>query len=121
MKAAQQMRDGGYGILAVGSESELVGVITDRDIVVRAVADGKAPERTTVGEWMIDHVVSCREADTLTEATRVMRINRVNRLIVREAGGRACGILSFGAILRKDEDEAELSEIVALAAGHLVA
>lgn len=83
--------------------------------------EGKMPGRATVGEWMTDRIVSCREADTQTEASRVMRINDVNRLMVREAGGRICGIRSFGSILRRDADSVELAKVVALAAGRKAA
>jgi CBS domain-containing protein len=113
--AAQEMRDGDFGSLPVGENDRLIGVITDRDIAVRAVAEGKSPNDTEIREVMSEGVLYCFEDQSITEVTRNMGDKQVRRLPVLNREKRLVGILSLGDVAQKDntKDEAEeaLSQI----------
>jgi CBS domain-containing protein len=116
-EAAQTMQDLGCGVLPVGSERAVEGVITDRDIVIRAVAEGKDPAEEVVRDYMTREVYECNEDDTLKEAADRMRKHQVSRLIVQDDAGNLSGIISFGSMLRKDNREKEVTDIVEHAYG----
>ena len=119
-EAACKMRDADCGILPVGTEDSLQGIITDRDIVMRAVAQGKNPAKEKVGDYMTKQVCTCIESDTLEDAARNMHQNRISRLVVKNKLGKVTGILSFGSILRNDARPEELVSIIKHAAGPVV-
>ena len=93
-EAALIMRASDVGLLPVYDGSELVGVLTDRDIVMRAVADGLSP-RTPVREAMTAQVVSCYDDLPLYEAARLMGTHAVRRLVVFDRRERVVGIISI--------------------------
>jgi len=70
-EAAQEMRDGDFGLVPVAEDEELLGVITDRDIAIRAVAEGKDPS-TLVREIVSEEVVWASEDDSVEDAARIM-------------------------------------------------
>lgn len=111
-EAAEKMRDIECGVLPVGSTDNLKGMITDRDIVIRAVAQGKDPAKEMVKDYMTDETYACNENETLEDAADKMNKYNVSRLIVQNNAGKMTGILSFGAILRKNQDEEEVSNVV---------
>ncbi|HEU4853905.1 MAG TPA: CBS domain-containing protein [Nitrosospira sp.] len=94
-EAAQEMRDGDFGLLPVGDEEQLLGVITDRDIAVRAVAEGRGPS-TPVSEIMSEDVIWAHEDDSIEEAAEIMSDNQIRRLPVVNAEQRLVGIVSLG-------------------------
>jgi CBS domain-containing protein len=94
-EAAQEMRDGDFGLLPVGEEEQLLGVITDRDITVRAVAEGKDPS-TPVRDVMSEGVISAHEDDSVEDAARVMSDHQIRRLPIVDADQRLVGIVSLG-------------------------
>lgn len=116
-KAAEIMQRNDCGMLPVGTDAELLGVITDRDIVIRAVSTGKDPTREKVGYYMTSQVYACNENDFLEDAAQKMRLNKVSRLVVKNKAGKAVGILSFGGLLRREADAGEIASIVKHAAG----
>src|SRR5215217_1190293 len=76
-EAAQEMRDGDFGLVPVVEEDEqLVGVVTDRDIAIRAVAEGKDPG-TSVSEVMSEGVVWVNEDDSVEDAARIMSEHQI--------------------------------------------
>src|SRR5690349_14574398 len=87
-QAAKMMLEAGCGMLPVGTPDKLVGVLTDRDIVLRAVAQGKAPGECRVRDVMTAEVYCIAAADTLDDAERSMSEHRVRRLPVLDAQGR---------------------------------
>ena len=93
--AAQMMRDGDFGILPVGANDRLVGTITDRDIAIRAVAEGKDPNSTTVGEVMSEGIHYCFEDQEVEEAARLMSEAQVRRLPVLNRDKRLVGIVAL--------------------------
>src|SRR3954452_16016681 len=87
--AARKMRDLDVGPLPVcGEDDRLAGMITDRDIVIRAIADGRDPMTTRVSEAMTEDLVVCFEAQDTEEAARTMHDRQVRRLIVLNADKR---------------------------------
>jgi CBS domain-containing protein len=105
--AAKIMLDVDSGVLPVGENDRLIGMITDRDIAVRAVAQGKGPQ-TLVREVMTDHVHYCFDDEDIDEVTRKMADSQVRRLPVVNRDKRLVGILSLGdvATSRDGADEA---------------
>jgi CBS domain-containing protein len=94
-EAAQEMRDGDFGLLPVGEEEQLLGVITDRDITVRAVAEGKDPS-TPVRDVMSEGVIWAHEDDSVEDAARIMSDHQIRRLPIVDADQRLVGIVSLG-------------------------
>jgi CBS domain-containing protein len=92
--AARRMRALSIGALPVCEHDRLVGMLTDRDVVVRAVAEGRDPSRTRVREAMTPQVVYCFESDSLDVAAQVMEERSVRRLMVLDAGKRLRGMLT---------------------------
>jgi CBS domain-containing protein len=99
--AAQIMRDINVGALPVSREDTVVGFLTDRDIVVRLLAENRNPEETTAGEIMTDKVYAVTEDSDLQQAVLAMEQMKVRRLLVTDANGEVVGILSTGDIATK--------------------
>lgn len=120
-QAAQKMEEINCGVLPVGTEDNVEGIITDRDIVIRAIARGENPKKEKVGDYMTEKAYSCKENDTLQQAADLMRKHQVSRLIVKDANGKVSGILSFGCILRKDGNAGEIADVIQHATGRKAA
>jgi CBS domain-containing protein len=108
-QAAVQMRDNDTGFLPIGDsdDEKLQGVITDRDIVVRSIADGMDPNRTTVKDAKSDKVLYCYEDDDISAAAKSMQEQQVYRLVVlnNESEKRLCGVVTLGDIVRHGEEK----------------
>lgn len=111
-EAAVRMREIDCGVLPVGSADHLEGIITDRDIIIRAISKGKDTLTEKVKDYMTTPVFSCNEDDILEDAAAKMRNHKVSRLVVKNSRGTVKGILSFGGILRKQADAEEIANIV---------
>lgn len=111
-EAARKMKDVDCGVLPVGTKDKLQGIITDRDIVIRALAKGKDPAKEKVKDYMTAKVYACNEDDFLEDAADKMRDHKVSRLVVKNHEGKVTGILSFGGILRKNADADEVANVV---------
>ncbi len=96
-QAASRMAELDTGVLPVGEGDRLVGMLTDRDIAVRAVAQGRGPD-TRVREAMTPEVRYCFEDEDLEDAVRSMGENKVRRLPVMSRDKRLVGIVSFGDV-----------------------
>jgi CBS domain-containing protein len=94
-EAAQEMRDGDFGLVPVVEDEELIGVITDRDIAIRAVAEGK-DSGTPVREVMSEGVVWASEDDSIEDAARIMSDNQIRRLPIVDEEQHLVGIVSLG-------------------------
>src|SRR5438105_11139319 len=98
-EAAQKMKDLDVGPLPVCQDDRLVGIITDRDITVRSVAEGYDPWTTQVREVMSrGEIYSCYEDEDVEDAARVMRDKQVRRLPVLNRQQRLVGIVSLGDV-----------------------
>jgi CBS domain-containing protein len=103
-EAAEQMRTLDVGVLPVCHGGRLVGMLTDRDLAIRAVADGRDPKITTVEEIMTRQIASCFEDQDIEEAERVMEKNQIRRLPVLDHDNRIVGIVSLGDLAIKDDE-----------------
>jgi CBS domain-containing protein len=104
-EAAARMRDDDIGNVIVLDESDqLQGIVTDRDITVRAVADGRNPSEVTVGEICSGDLVTASPNDDLAEVAERMRQANVRRIPVVE-GGRPVGIVSLGDVAIETESD----------------
>jgi len=103
--AALAMRNLDVGPLPVVDEGRLVGVITDRDITVRATAEGRDPRITEVGEVMTPEIVACREDDDVRIAARMMQDAQLRRLLVVDDRGLLVGIVSLGDLVLQTGDD----------------
>ena len=104
-EAAQQMRSLDVGVLPVCKGDRLVGMLTDRDLTIRAVADGRDPKTTTVGEAMTAEVAYCFEDQDTEEAERVMEKHQIRRLPVLAWDKRLVGTVSLGDLAIKDDED----------------
>jgi len=120
-EAAIKMHAINCGMLPVGTAKKVRGIITDRDIVTRAIAKGKSPAKAWVADYMTEEVFACNENDTLSDAAEKMREHKVSRLLVRNHQGHVVGVLSFGGILRKNAAAGDIAHVVERATSRLVA
>ena len=93
--AAKQMRDGDFGMLPVGENDRMIGTISDRDIAIRAVAEGKGAD-TKVRDVMSDGIAWAYEDDSVEEAVKIMSERQVRRLPVVDRDKRLVGIVALG-------------------------
>src|SRR5262249_15032231 len=100
-EVARRMRDNKIGCLPVGDKDHLVGMITDRDIACRAVADGADPAKTKARDVMTKGVASCFEDQTLEDAIHVMEEKRIHHLPVLSRSKKIVGLLALGDIALK--------------------
>jgi len=115
LDVARLMRDQRIGdVLVTNRDGTLRGIITDRDIVVRAAAAAKPLDRTQVGEICTDGLVKLAPTASLEEAVAVMRQHAIRRVpVVRD--GQAVGIVSIGDLARHRDPDSALAEISAAA------
>jgi CBS domain-containing protein len=111
-EAARRMRDGDIGDVLVADETggELQGIVTDRDITIRAVAAGRDPSSTTVASVLSSDLQSVSPSDAIQIAAARMRSANVRRLPVLEAG-RPVGIVSLGDLAIATDSGATLADI----------
>ena len=93
--AAKKMRDGDFGMLPVGENDRMIGTISDRDIAIRAVAEGKDTD-TKVRDVMSEGIAWAFEDDSVEEAAKIMSKRQVRRLPVVDREKRLVGIVALG-------------------------
>jgi CBS domain-containing protein len=103
-EAARLMKAEDVGSLPIVDGDQLVGMVTDRDTVIRVVAEGKDPQSTTVGEIASRDLVTVDPEQDLDEALRLMAQHQVRRLPVAEEDGRLVGILAQADVAREGKD-----------------
>jgi CBS domain-containing protein len=104
-EAAAKMKSLDIGPLPVCENDRLVGMLTDRDITVRATAEGEAPTDIRVRDIMTPEVVWCFEDELVSEAARRMQEKQVRRLLVLNRAKRLVGIVSLGDLAIETGDE----------------
>jgi CBS domain-containing protein len=102
--AAKMMRDEGVGLAPIVEGDRLVGTLTDRDIAIRVVAEGRDPESTMAREVASTDVVTIDPQQELDEALRLMAQHQVRRLPVVEEDGRLVGIVAQADVARHGDD-----------------
>ena len=95
---ARMMRDNDIGSVPIGENDRLVGIVTDRDIICRGIADGGDLATLKAGDVMSKPIIYCRADDELETAIRVMEKNKIRRLPVIDKNKRLAGILALGDI-----------------------
>lgn len=95
------MREANIGFVPVVEGKRLKGIVTDRDIVIRAVADKLDLANRTVGSIMTDQPVYCREDDDVADVVRKMEERRIRRLPVVDEGHGVVGVVAVGDIARR--------------------
>jgi CBS domain-containing protein len=103
-EAAKRMKNENIGALPIGENDRLIGMVTDRDIAIRAVAEDRAPETTTVRDVMSEKVFYCFEDDDIEEAARCMAENQVRRLPILNRDKRLTGIVALADIAKTREE-----------------
>ena len=109
--AAKMMRDEDVGIAPIVEGDRLVGVLTDRDIAVRVVAEGRDPEQVKVTEIASRDLVTLDPQQDLDEALRLMARHQVRRLPVVEEDGRLVGVVAQADVAQR-ADEQRTGEVV---------
>jgi CBS domain-containing protein len=109
-EAARTMREQDIGDVVVTDDQALTGLVTDRDIVVRAVAERCDPAATTIGEIVSRDLVTVHPDDTVHSAALLMRDNAVRRVLVCDDRGLV-GIVSIGDLAEKIDPESVLGGI----------
>jgi CBS domain-containing protein len=106
---------GAVPVIETSASRRLVGIITDRDIVVKIVAEGRDAKSATVREAMTSNPLTCREDEDVHEAVARMAERQVRRLPVVDAQGRLCGIIAQADIatrVSKDKTTGDLVEAI---------
>jgi CBS domain-containing protein len=109
-EAAQKMRDGDFGILPIAEDDRLVGMLSDRDIAVRAVAEGKDPKQNLVRDFMSKDVFYCFEDQTDIDVMSNLGQKQIRRLPVLNRDKKLVGILSLGDLALKNAPAIEMEE-----------
>lgn len=111
-EAAQAMRAANIGDVIVLKDSQVCGILTDRDIVIRAVAEGRDPAATKVAEICSQELTVVSPTDDVDDAVRLMRDKAIRRLPVVE-GGKPVGIVSIGDLAVSQDPHSALGHISA--------
>jgi CBS domain-containing protein len=110
--AARAMRDEDIGAVIVVDRGEVTGIVTDRDIAVRAVAEGADPEATKVADVCSSQVTTLTVDQTVEDAIRVVREHNVRRIPVVQ-DGRPAGIVTIGDLAIERDPESALADVSA--------
>jgi CBS domain-containing protein len=91
---------------------EIIGILTDRDLVIKVVAEGRDPNRTTVSDVMTHAIVVCRDDDDLSSAIAAMEEYQIRRVPVIDQGGRLVGIISQADVATRFHEREITAELV---------
>lgn len=116
-EAARQMRDNDIGDVLVLKDGKLCGIVTDRDIVVRALAEGRDAGSTTLDEICTHQIVTLSPTDSLRQAAELMSQHAVRRLPVVE-GDDVVGMVSLGDLAVERDPDSALGDISAAEANN---
>ena len=111
-EAAKVMRDADVGPVLVIEDGQVRGIVTDRDIVIRAVADGRAPDEVKLGELCSEDVITVDADEDAHQAARLMREHNIRRLPVVD-DGEPIGIVSIGDLAKELDPDSALADISA--------
>ena len=103
------LRDGDMGAMPIVESGKVVGIVTDRDIVVRGVSEGK-DANSPIGDVMTAEVFAVRENDFVFEAIRLMGDKQVRRVPIVNEQGELVGIIAMADVALETEDQREIAE-----------
>lgn len=106
------MREFDIGVLPATASGKLVGILTDRDIVVRGVAAGRDPNQVRVTEFMTPTVITCHDNDSVEKAAEVMSAHGVRRLVVLNLEQEITGVLSVDDLAHGLVGEHEVAKLM---------
>jgi CBS domain-containing protein len=104
-KAAEKMRDLDIGFLPICENDKLTGAVTDRDITVRSVAQGRDPRLAPVSEIMTQDIFFCYEDEDVDRVARYMQEKEVRRIVILNRQKRLVGVVSLGDIARTSGEQ----------------
>jgi CBS domain-containing protein len=110
--AAERMKSLDIGALPVCKNDKLIGILTDRDIAIRAVAAGRDPKKTRVSDAMTPEVCFCFDDDDVEEAAKLMERRQIRRLVVMDHNKHAVGIVSLGDLATRTRDDQLTGEVL---------
>jgi CBS domain-containing protein len=110
--AATKMKELGIGPLPVLENAGVVGMLTDRDIAVRAVADGRDPRKTKVRDVMSGELVCCYEDQDVEVAAHLMRAQQIRRVLVVDRDKQLVGIVSLSDLALESPSAEQAGEIL---------
>jgi len=114
-QAARVMRREHVGPVPVISDEqtrELIGIVTDRDLAIKVVAESRDSNKTTVGEVMTNTIIACREDDDMSSAIAAMEEHQIRRIPVIDQGGRIVGIISQADVATRVHEPERTAEMV---------
>src|SRR3954451_23946044 len=112
-EAARKMKSLDVGPMPVcGDNDKIIGMLTDRDITIRATAEGKDPKTAKVQDAMSEDVIWCFEDQDSAEAAALMRERQVRRLLVMNRDKRLVGIVSLGDLATETGDRQKSGEVL---------
>jgi CBS domain-containing protein len=111
-EAAGKMKQFDIGMLPVVDEDKVVGILTDRDIIVRAIAEGKDPDKTRAGDAMSTDVITAYDDQDATEISELMKKNQVRRLVVLNHDNKITGVFSLGDLATALADMEKKGEVL---------
>lgn len=109
-EVANQMKSRDTGFIPICDSNRLKGTVTDRDIVIRAIAENRNPNETRVSDIMTPEVNYVFEDQNIEDATEIMQSKQIRRLIVLNKSKNLCGVLSLGDISSSKSQQAESGE-----------
>jgi signal-transduction protein with cAMP-binding, CBS, and nucleotidyltransferase domain len=112
-EAARRMRAANVGAIVIEEDGNTCGIVTDRDIAVRAVAEARDLEHTPLSEISSKDLISLSPEDDLDRAIQVMREKAIRRVLVMDSRKRTVGILSLGDLALERDSESVLGRISA--------
>ncbi len=118
LELARMMRDNDIGAIPIGENDRLIGMVTDRDIVCRAVANGGSLKKLTARDVMTPKIIYCRDSEELDDAAEIMEDKKVRRLPVIDQNKRMVGMLSLGDISHGASHKLSGEVIAAVSAHH---
>ncbi len=108
--AATQMAELDVGAVLVGTTDSIAGILTDRDIILRLVVDGRSPAEVAIRDVMSSTVFSCREDDPVESAFAEMRERQIRRMPVLNDEGRPIGIVTLSDLAKAIEGPEQVRE-----------
>ncbi len=111
-EAASTMKEFDIGMLPVVDDDKVVGILTDRDIVLRAVAEGRNPEKTEARDAMSTDVITAYDDQDASEVSDLMKKKKVRRLVVFNHDNKISGVFSLGDLASSLENKGKVGEIL---------